>query len=55
MAACPIQLCTIRPEIVNLELKDQLAMLLACRIADANAYFKCSAKQQAEAKWIEER
>lgn len=55
MAACPVQLCTIRPEIVNLELKDQVAMLAACRIADAATYFKCSARQQTEAKWIEKQ
>jgi hypothetical protein len=52
MQPCPMQLCTIRPEIVNLELKDQLAMLLACRIADAATYFKCSGKQAAAAEWI---
>lgn len=55
MAPCAVQLCTIRPEIVNLELKDQLAMLLACRIADAINYFKCSAKQATEAEWIEKQ
>jgi hypothetical protein len=52
MQACPAQLCTIRPEIVNLDLADQMAMLLACRIADAATYFKCSARQAAEADWI---
>jgi hypothetical protein len=55
MQACPVQLCTIRPEVVNLELRDQLAMLLACRIADAATYFKCSAKQAAEAEWIDKQ
>ena len=55
MAACPVQLCTIRPEVVNLELKDQLAMLLACRIADAGTYFKCAAKQATEAAWIKQQ
>lgn len=53
MEPCPAQLCTIRPEIVNLPIADQIAMLLACRIADAAKYFKCSAKQAAEAVWIE--
>jgi hypothetical protein len=52
MQPCPAQLCTIRPEIVNLELADQLAMLLACRVADAATYFKCAAKQEAAADWI---
>lgn len=55
MAACPVQLCTIRPEIVNLDLPDQLAMLLACRIADAATYFKCAARQATEARWIEKQ
>jgi hypothetical protein len=53
MQPCPVQLCTIRPEIVNLEIADQIAMLLACRIADAHTYFTCKAKQEAEAEWIE--
>jgi len=52
LQACQIQLCTLRPEIVNLEVKDQLAMILACKIADAEAYRKCEAKHDALAKWI---
>lgn len=52
MAPCVIQLCTLRPEIVNLEFKDQLALLLACKIADAEAYRKCQAKQEALADWV---
>lgn len=52
MQPCATQLCTIRPEVVNLELADQVAMLLACRIADAHAYFKCMEKQAAAAEWI---
>jgi hypothetical protein len=53
MQPCAAQLCTLRPELVNLEFADQVAMVLACRIADAAAFFKCSAKQAAEAAWIE--
>lgn len=53
MQRCPQQLCTLRPEIVKLDLADQLAMLLACRIADAHTYFTCKAKQEAAAAWIE--
>lgn len=55
MQPCSQQLCTLRPEIVNLELKDQLAMILACKIADAEAYRKCEAKQEALAGWVEKR
>ena len=53
MQACAVQLCTLRPEIANLELADQLAMILACKIADAEAYRKCSAKQEALSEWME--
>jgi hypothetical protein len=53
MQRCPAQLCTLRPEVVNLDLADQIAMILACRIADAHTYFTCRAKQEAAAAWIE--
>lgn len=52
MAPCQIQLCTLRPEIVNLEFKDQLAMILACKVADAEAYRRCEAKHRALAEWV---
>lgn len=53
MQSCSVQLCTLRPEIVRLELADQLAMILACKLADAEQYRKCETKQQALVKWIE--
>ncbi len=43
MTACSA-MCQLRPEIVNLDLPDQLAMVQACDIANANAYAKCGAK-----------
>lgn len=52
MQACQIQLCTLRPEIVNLEIPDALAMMLACKIADAEAYRKCALKQKALADFV---
>ncbi len=47
-----MQLCTLRPEIVNLELQDQLAMILACHIADAESYRRCALKQKTLSEWI---
>lgn len=47
-----MQLCTLRPEIANLELADQLAMILACHVADAEAYRRCALKQEALSEWI---
>jgi hypothetical protein len=44
MQACAA-MCKLRPEIVNLELEDQLAMISACHIADAIAYAKCGAEK----------
>ena len=52
MAPCEIQLCVLRPEIVNLDHPDQLAMILACKIADDEAYRRCEAKQSAFSSWI---
>lgn len=43
----------LRPEIVNLELKDQLAMILACKVADAETYRRCEAKHAALVEHIE--
>lgn len=36
-------MCKLRPEIVNLELPDQLALIRGCHEADALAYAKCGA------------
>lgn len=55
MAPCQIQLCTLRPEIVNLDPADQFAMILACKIADSEAYRKCELKQKALAEWVRAR
>lgn len=52
MAQEPPQLCTLRPEIVNLEIQDQLAMLLACHLADAETYRRLELKHKALADWI---
>lgn len=46
MSPCS-QMCQVRPEIVNLELEDQLAMVQACDIANAHAYAKCGAEKLA--------
>ena len=40
-------LCQLRPEIVNLSLEDQLAMVQACDIANAEAYARCAATKAA--------
>ena len=53
MQACQRQLCVLRPEFDALSLDDQGALLLACRIADAEAYRTCQAKHEALKTWIE--
>lgn len=52
MAPCARQMCVLRPEFDGLSLDDQAAMLLACRLADAEAYRACEVKQRALADWI---
>jgi hypothetical protein len=52
MSQCAVQMCMLRPEVVNLEPADQLAMILACHIADMEAYRKCQAKQESLVTWI---
>lgn len=42
----------LRPEIVALEFPDQMAMILACREADAEAYRRCELKHAALAEHI---
>ncbi len=44
MGACAA-MCKLRPEIVNLELEDQLALIRGCHEADAYAYAKCGAEK----------
>lgn len=46
------QLCTLRPEIVNLDVADQFAMLLACHIADAETYRRLAVKHAALVEWV---
>lgn len=52
MEAPPAQLCKLRPEIVALEIQDQLAMLLACHVADAETYRRLELKHKALVEWI---
>lgn len=54
MAPCERQLCELRETFTNLSLEDQAAMILACRLADAEAYRACEVKQKALADWIRE-
>lgn len=49
---CVVQLCTLRETFKDMSLEDQAAMILACRIADAEAYRACQVKQKALADWI---
>ena len=45
-------MCKLRPEIVNLDFADQMALILGCKEADAEAYRRCSVKQKALSDWI---
>lgn len=40
-------MCKLRPEIVKLDLPDQLALIRGCHEADAAAYAKCGAEKLA--------
>jgi hypothetical protein len=53
MEPCQRQLCVLRESFDNLTLDEQGAMLLACRIADAEAFRSCSIKQDSLRRWIE--
>jgi len=48
------QLCTLRPEIVNLEVQDQFAMILACHLADAETYRRLEAKHRSLVEYIKQ-
>lgn len=52
MEADATQLCELRPEIVNLSYEDQLAMIRACHIVDAQIVFSYIAKHKALVEWI---
>jgi hypothetical protein len=54
MEPCSPQLCKLRPEVVNLELADQLAMILACHVSNAESYRRCEIKHRALTEWIGE-
>lgn len=52
MEPCKRQLCELRETFSSLTLEDQAAMILACRIADAEAYRTCDAKHSALVDFI---
>lgn len=52
MQPCQRQLCVIRDSFDGLTLDEQGAMLLACRIADSEAYRTCEAKHSALVDFI---
>ena len=52
MVPCVVQLCTLRDTFKDMSLDDQGALILACRIADAEAYRACEVKQRALVDWI---
>jgi hypothetical protein len=52
MEPCKRQLCELRDTFTNLSLDDQAAMILACRIADSEAYRKCEAKHRSLVDFI---
>lgn len=49
---CVVQLCTLRETFKDMSLEDQAALILACRISDAEAYRQCEVKQRALIDWI---
>jgi hypothetical protein len=50
----PRQLCQLRPEVVDLELQDALALILNCRVVDAEQYRRLERKHGALVEWIRE-
>ncbi len=46
-------LCTLRPELVNLPLEDQLAFIRGCHEADAAAYQACWINKDRLSEWID--
>jgi hypothetical protein len=52
MQPCASQLCTLRPEFARLDLPTQAAMVLACRIADAEAARRCERRHRELVEWI---
>ena len=54
MLQCRRDLCVLGPGFRNLTLEDQAAMVLACRIADAEAYRTCEARHRQLVDWVED-
>lgn len=48
----PAQLCRLRPEFKDLELADQAALILGCRLADAEYARLLERKHKELADWI---
>lgn len=46
-------LCQLRPEIVNMAIEDALALIVNCRVMDAETYRRLEAKHGALRTWIE--
>lgn len=53
MQAEPSTLCQLRPEIVNMAIEDALALIVNCRVMDAETYRRLEAKHAALRTWIE--
>jgi len=53
MQAEPRQLCQLRPEIVNMDISDALALILNCRVVDAERYRVLERKHGELRNWIE--
>lgn len=53
MAGEVSQLCQLRPEIVDMAIEDALALILNCRVVDAERYQRLSRKHAELRKWIE--
>lgn len=47
-----IQDCTLRPELVNLDLPDQAAMVLACEIVNSQIKREWRQKAICQTEWI---
>lgn len=47
------QLCQLRPEIVNMAIEDALALILNCRLVEAERFRVLERKHAALRTWIE--
>ncbi len=48
----PKQLCQLRPEIVNLDMADALALILNCHAVDSEQYRRLELKHRVLGEWI---